>query len=158
MDGAIATMFELAGPLSVLIAGIVTDKVFGSRRMPVAVTCLLCLSVVLFLMDNLPANRLALGAGFFMIGILLYAPDSLISGTAAVDFGTRKGAGTAAGLINGFGSFGAVLGGTLPGLVKEQWGWDGIFHSLSISILIAGVLLLPQWNRLPESRNRPEAS
>jgi sugar phosphate permease len=84
MDGAIATLFELAGPLSVLIAGIMTDKVFGSRRMPVAVTCLLSLSVLLFMLDDLPANRYALGAGFFMIGILLYAPDSLISGTAAV--------------------------------------------------------------------------
>ena len=158
MDGAIATMFELAGPLSVLIAGIVTDKVFGSRRMPVAVMCLLSLSVVLFLMDNLPANRLALGAGFFMIGILLYAPDSLISGTAAVDFGTRKGAGTAAGLINGCGSFGAGLGVFLPGLVKEHWGWDGIFLALSISILIAGLLLLPHWNKLPQSHSRREAS
>jgi sugar phosphate permease len=158
MDGAIATMFELAGPLSVLFAGIVTDKVFGSRRMPVAVMCLLSLSVVLFLMDNLPANRLALGAGFFTIGILLYAPDSLISGTAAVDFGTRKGAGTAAGFINGCGSFGAVLGGFLPGLVKEHWGWDGIFLALSISILIAGLLLLPHWNKLPQSHSRREAS
>jgi len=156
MDGAIATLFELAGPLSVLIAGIMTDKVFGSRRMPVAVTCLLSLSVLLFMLDDLPANRYALGAGFFMIGILLYAPDSLISGTAAVDFGTRKGAGTAAGMINGCGSFGAVLGGALPGFVKEQWGWDGIFLALSISILIAGLLLLPQWNKLPKSHNKPQ--
>ena len=52
---------------------------------------------------------------FFLIGFFLYGPDSMVSATAAVDFGTKKGAGTAAGFINGFGSFGQVLGVALPG-------------------------------------------
>jgi len=33
--------------------------------------------------------------GIFGIGFFLYMPDSLVSGTAAIDFGTRQGAGTA---------------------------------------------------------------
>jgi nitrite reductase/ring-hydroxylating ferredoxin subunit len=85
----------------------------------------------LFFLDKLPATAWMLGSFLFLIGMLTYAPDSLISGTAAVDFGTKKGASTASGLINGAGSVGAVVGGTLPGLVQKQWGWQGVFTVLA---------------------------
>src|SRR6185503_20098665 len=127
-------MFELAGPFSVIVAGYVSDKVFGSRRMPVCVICLALLAVVLFLLDKLPATGWMLGGCLFLIGFLTYAPDSLVSGTAAVDFGTRKGASTASGLINGAGSVGAIVGGTLPGMVQKQWGWQGVFTVLAASV------------------------
>jgi OPA family sugar phosphate sensor protein UhpC-like MFS transporter len=81
--------------------------------------------------------------------MLTYAPDSLISGIAAVDFGTKKGASTASGLINCAGSVGAVVGGTLPGLVQKQWGWQGVFTVLAAAVLLAALLLLPKWNALP---------
>jgi OPA family sugar phosphate sensor protein UhpC-like MFS transporter len=92
---------------------------------------------------------LSLGLSFFLIGFLLYAPDSLVSGIAAIDFGTKKGASTAAGLINGFGSIGAIIGGTIPGFFKDQWGWDGIFMMLGGATLLATILLIPKWNALP---------
>jgi sugar phosphate permease len=82
--------------------------------------------------------------------MLTYAPDSLISGTAAVDFGTKKGASTASGLINGAGSVGAIVGGTLPGLVQKQWGWHGVFGCLAAAVLVAALLLFPKWNALPQ--------
>ncbi len=110
-SGFLSGMFELAGPLGVVCGGFLSDVVFRSRRMPVCVIFFLLLSVLLFLFNGLPANRIALGLGLLGIGFLLFAPDSLISGTAAIDFGTQKGSGTAAGLINGVGSIGAAVGG-----------------------------------------------
>ena len=83
---------------------------------------------------------------------MLFPPDSLVSGTAAVDFGTREGAATAAGLINGCGSLGAIVGGTIPGFFHQRWGWDGVFVFLSVTLVISGLLLLPQWNALPKPR------
>jgi sugar phosphate permease len=139
----------LAGPLSVFVGGLLSDKLFGTRRMPVSVLFLLSLSVVVFFMNDLPPTRLVLGASLFLIGFLTYAPDSLISGTAAVDFGTKKGASTASGLINGFGSVGAIVGGTIPGFFQKQWGWQGIFNFLAAATLIAALVLLPKWNALP---------
>lgn len=157
-SGALGALFELAGPLSLLLGGLVSDKLLGSRRMPVIVTCLFILSVLLFSIDKVPETRLVLGACFFFIGLFLYAPDGMISGTAAIDFGTKKGASTAAGLINGFGSCGAILGGTLPGLLNERWGWDGVFTALGIATLIAGCLLLPRWNALPNTAGHDATS
>ena len=148
-SGLVSAMFEFAGPISVVVAGLVSDKVFGARRMPVSVICLFLLAVVLFSLDHLPHNRWMLGAGLFFIGFLTYAPDSLVSGTAAVDFGTKRGASTASGLVNCAGSLGAIVGGTLPGLVHRQWGWQGVFTFLAASVIVAGCLLLPKWNAVP---------
>ncbi len=156
-SGILSSLFELAGPLSVLLGGYLSDKVFRSKRMPVSIICLFGLAGLLLILDNLPATRLYLGACFFLIGFLLYAPDSLVSGTAALDFGTRKGASTAAGFINGCGSIGAIVGGTIPGLFYKQWGWNGVFTFLAASILLAAILLTPQWNALPATAKESKA-
>ena len=50
----------------------------------------------------------------FMMGVTLRA-GLVISGAAAIDFGTSEAAGTATGFVNGCGSVGAILGGLLPG-------------------------------------------
>jgi OPA family sugar phosphate sensor protein UhpC-like MFS transporter len=113
-SGALSGLFELAGPFSVLAAGVISDKLFGARRNPISVICLLLLAALLFALDLLPAIEWVLGGCLFLIGFLLFAPDSLVSGTAAIDFGTKKGASTACGLINGCGSAGAILGGVGP--------------------------------------------
>jgi OPA family sugar phosphate sensor protein UhpC-like MFS transporter len=150
-SGALSALFELAGPLSVLLAGVISDRLFATRRIPLSVLCLVALSVLFFVLDKLPVSKLWFGACLFLMGLLLYGPDSLVSGTAAVDFGTKKGASTASGLINGCGSIGAIIGGTIPGLFHERWGWNGVLVLLAASSLIAALLLLPKWNALPIS-------
>jgi len=110
------------------------------------------MSALLFAIDKLPVSKMWFGTCLFLMGLLIFAPDSLVSGTAAVDFGTKKGASTASGLINGCGSVGAILGGTIPGFFEKRWGWDGVFTLLAISVLIAALLLLPRWNALPDRR------
>lgn len=152
--GLLSALFELAGPISVLAGGIVSDRLFQSRRMPVSIFCLVVVAVILFTFDKLPATRLALGTCLFLIGLFLYAPDSLVSGTAAVDFGTKQGASTAAGIINGAGSIGAILGVGIPGLLQKRFGWDGVFMSLAVTILVAALLLLPKWNALPAAEQK----
>ena len=148
-SGFLAGLFEVAGIGSVFAAGWLSDRVFGARRMPVCVICLLAVAALLMTTRWLPTTPTVLGACFFAVGLLIYAPDSLVSGAAAVDFGTRKSASSAAGLVNGCGSAGAIIGGTLPGLLRETWGWDGVFMALGVCALMAGLLLLPKWNLLP---------
>jgi OPA family sugar phosphate sensor protein UhpC-like MFS transporter len=143
--------FFLAGPFSVLAAGYASDKIFQSRRMPYCVISMFVLAALLFFFNDLASVHSSLvSAGLlFSVGFLIYGPDSLVSATAAVDFGTRKGASTASGVINGMGSVGAIAGGTIPGFFKESWGWDGVFMFLGASVLIAGLLMISKWNALP---------
>jgi len=151
-SGALGSLFELAGPLSALLAGVISDKLLGSRRNPISVVCLITSAILVFFLDKLPATKLMLGTCLFLIGFALYAPDTLVSGTSAIDFGTKKGASTAVGLINCCGSIGAIVGGTIPGFFHDRWGWNGVFVALSVSLLIAGLLLVPKWNAVPNSR------
>lgn len=148
-SGFIGAMYELAGPFSILFAGVISDRWFGFRRMPVTIISLVLLAGLLFFLDDLPRTRWVLGGSLFLLGFLTYAPEAMISGLAPVDFGTKKGASTASGVINGLGSVGAVIGGMLPGLFQSQWGWHGVFATLAALVLLAALLLLPKWNALP---------
>lgn len=153
-SGVLGSMFELAGPLGVLLGGFLSDKVFNARRMPAAIISLFVVAGVLFFFGDLPATPMAMGLGFFAVGFFLYMPDSLVAATAAIDFGTRQGAATASGMINGFGSIGAIIGGVLPGVLESSLGknvdiWPYIFPGLALSLIIAAMLLLPRWNAMP---------
>jgi OPA family sugar phosphate sensor protein UhpC-like MFS transporter len=147
----ISSSFFIAGPISVLLAGYASDKLFQSRRIPYCVLAMFPMAIILFFFNDIAVfhNKLIIAALLFMIGIFLFGPDSLISATAALDFGTSKGASTASGIINGAGSVGAIVGGTIPGFLKESWGWGGVFTFLSLMVLMAGIVMIPKWNALP---------
>lgn len=159
-SGLLGSMFDLAGPLGTLAGGFISDRFFQSKRMPICVLALFCLAVCMAAFRFVPPTRLEIGIGMFVIGFLIYIPDSLIAGAAAIDFGTKKGASTASGLVNGLGSIGQIIGVTLPGWAGTILGqskniWNPIFLWLGIALAIAGLLLLPQWNRLPPTAKSP---
>jgi OPA family glycerol-3-phosphate transporter-like MFS transporter len=115
---------------------------------------LFCLAALMLVFPFIHLSRLGMGMGMFALGFLVYIPDSLIAGTAAIDFGTKKGASTANGVINGLGSLGQMLGVLLPGSVEAILGkgeniWTAIFVGLGICLALAGLMLAPLWNRLP---------
>ena len=147
--------FEAAGLIAPIAIGFVSDKLFHARRFPACVLSLLLLAVVLSLFGPL-TNSGSIGGmllAFFLIGLFLFGPDSMLSATAAIEFGTKKGAGSAAGFINGWGSFGQILGVALPGYLMAWFpGTDTtviLFYGFSVATLVAGLLLLPLWNRVP---------
>jgi sugar phosphate permease len=64
-------------------------------------------------------------------------------------------------LINGCGSIGAIIGGTLPGWIGfwvddgvSIWGY--VFNGLAVSLIIGACLLVPQWNALPATASKPK--
>ncbi len=153
-SAVVSVFFELGGPLGILAAGYISDKAFQSRRMPISIICLIGLSILLFSFNYLAGyqNTLLIACLLFAIGFLLYGPDSLLSGAAAVDFGTKAGASTAVGFINGMGAIGAILGGALPGVIATKWGWEPLFIMLGITTTLATIVLIPKWNALPETQ------
>ncbi len=150
-SAGISLCFELGGPLGTLFGGYASDVLCKGKRMPVSVISLFALALLLSFFNYLAALESAwvFACLLFVLGFLLYIPDSLLSGTAAIDFGTKKGASTAAGVINGFGSLGAILGGSLPGKIADTWGWNPLFIILAVTVGLAGLILLPKWNALP---------
>ncbi|MFF4792745.1 MFS transporter [Streptomyces sp. NPDC001276] len=141
--------FGAAGVLAPIGVGWLSDRLFASRRVPPCVLALALLTAALALFMPLTATgSVAVMIGVLaVIGLSVYAADSMISCVAAVDFGTDKGAGTAAGLVNGCGSVGAILGGLLPGFLSG----GVLFTGFAVAALLAGLLMLPHWNRTPRA-------
>ena len=156
----ISAVFEAAGPIGVIFFGYASDKWFQARRMPAVILGLFVLSAILFSFSTITAGGgtfsmvLALAA----IGFFLFGPDALIASTTAVDFGTKKGAGSAVGLINGMGSTGQILGLSLPGIISATWGWNVLFVGMGVFVLLAALILLPKWNAVPPTRSGEAAS
>jgi len=148
-SGLLSGLFEFAGIISVFLGGVISDFIFRSRRMPVSVLCLLFLGLLLCCISWVPATSFWLGLCFFMIGLFIYAPDSIVAGVAPVDFAKKHSASTASGFINGCGSIGAIAGGTLPGILKDQWGWDNLFYLFAGMIFLGCIILAPMWNAVP---------
>lgn len=139
--------FGVTGVLAPILVGWVSDRLFRSRRVPACVLALGVLTAALALFMPLTAAG-SVGvmiAVLAVIGLAVYAADAMISCVAAVDFGSAKGAGTAAGLVNGCGSVGAILGGLLPGFLSG----GVLFTGFAGAALLAGLLMLPHWNRVP---------
>jgi MFS transporter, OPA family, sugar phosphate sensor protein UhpC len=91
--------------------------------------------------------------GISLIGIMTYGPDTLMSGAAAQDVGSREGAGTAAGLIDGVGSIGQLFSPYVVALVAERFGWDVLFYVFVVFSLIGGGLLATRWNYQARARS-----
>ncbi len=140
--------FDLAGILGVILAGVVSDRVFKTRRAPIAVIMLLLLAGAAFIFPHMSAlGRVENIIAIALLGFLLYGPDSIISGVAAVDFGKTKAASLAAGFVNGVGSIGGAFSGIVVGFVSEKHGWDAVFALFVPMCLVGALLMATLWNK-----------
>jgi OPA family sugar phosphate sensor protein UhpC-like MFS transporter len=147
-----AAVMPIGGLVGVIATGYISDKMFGSRRAPVAVLSLLATAAILFVGMNPIHNIWVMGLFFFAVGAFLFGPDSLISSTAPIDFGTKRGAGTATGFVNGIGSIGGILGGWLPGRITTAGNWTPIFVVLLLGLVLSALILVPLWGAKPSSK------
>lgn len=135
--------FGLGGIVGPVLVGWASDRLFQSRRIPATVisTVILGISAAAFIPLTSTGDVMMIALVLGVIGLSMYAADSVISGAAAVDFGTKEHAGAAVGFVNGSGAVGAVLGGLVPGF----FGPEVLFYSFAILAFLTGLLLLPSW-------------
>lgn len=144
---AIALAFEIGGAFGSIGVGFLSDRLLGGRRFPVGIGALGFLAAALAAYGPVSAlgevpNALCLAA----IGFFLFGPDSILCGTAAQELGGPAGAAVAAGIINGMGSVGPILGSELWTGFSSRYGWNAAFVLLGGMALAAGLILLPLWN------------
>jgi OPA family glycerol-3-phosphate transporter-like MFS transporter len=97
----------------------------------------------------LPISPFFLGAIVFLVSLGVIGTHGLLSGTATMDFGGRKGAATAVGVIDGFVYLGTALQSVSLGfLTGKDWSYWPIF--LVPFGVLGFVLLLRIWNAKPK--------
>jgi hypothetical protein len=103
----------------------------------------------------LPLNPFFLGVIVFLISLCVIGSHGVLSGTATMDFGGRKAAGTAVGMIDGFVYLGtAVQSVSLGFLTERNWAYWPPF--LVPFALIGTVLCFRIWNAKPKAAAPPQ--
>jgi OPA family glycerol-3-phosphate transporter-like MFS transporter len=144
----------LAGVLGGLSAGIVSDKVFGSRRGPVAALLYgLMLVSTITMAFVLDLNPYVLGAIVMLMSLCVIGTHGVLSGTSTMDFGGRRAAGTAVGLIDGCVYLGTgVQSLSLGFLTTQNWHlWPPFLIPFAIFGLVQAIRI---WYAYPKAKTR----
>jgi sugar phosphate permease len=142
--------FEFGGAIGSTLFGWISERFLAGKRLGISMFCLVCLAGALPLYGY--AARFGIWANMgslFLVGFFLYGPDTLLSSTAAQDLGGPAAAATAAGIINGVGSFGQIASSYTLVKMKDMYGWSIAFAVLGVGAVISGLILVPFWLRPP---------
>jgi OPA family glycerol-3-phosphate transporter-like MFS transporter len=140
----------VGGILGGLMAGTISDKVFGSRRPPVAALFyfgqVIALIGLHFSQSWGPISSLWM---FMLVSMCIQGTHSLLSGVASMDFGGKKAAASAAGLFDGCQYLaGGVVGWGL-GWFLDKFGWANWTWSIIGFSLLGGFIMISLWNARP---------
>jgi OPA family glycerol-3-phosphate transporter-like MFS transporter len=118
-------MLFVAGASGGMVAGWVSDRLFGSRRGPVAGLLYGLIAACTLVMVFGLGNVWVLGLCVCLISFGVIGTHGMLSGTASADFGGRKNVGTAVGLIDGLVYLGTGFQSLCLGFITESGrGWD----------------------------------
>jgi MFS transporter, OPA family, glycerol-3-phosphate transporter len=151
-------MLCIAGILGGMFAGVISDRLFHSRRGPVSAVLyggmLLGTGGMWALLESPLLGYLMVFMSLCIIGV-----HGMLSGTASMDFGGKKNVGVAVGIIDGFVYLGTaaeawVLGMVLPAgadkkLPEHWWTWPAV---MAPAALVGLLLALRVWNAKPAAK------
>ncbi|MCR5261341.1 MAG: MFS transporter [Candidatus Gastranaerophilales bacterium] len=145
------TFLPLFGIAGVLLAGLMSDKMYKGRRMPVNIIFCVGLIICLFgLMENYGHGMLhdlidyvcLSGIGLFTAGPLIF-----IGGLCAVESSSKKVAAAATGFCGVFGYLGAMLSGIGTGYFIDNFGWQSALWFWIISAFLCIIILYPVYRK-----------
>ncbi|MBX3188462.1 MAG: MFS transporter [Labilithrix sp.] len=146
----------MAGISGGVVAGLISDRVFGSRRGPVAGVLYVIMVIGSLLMFVAMPSR-AVGWVVVAMTLAIIGVHGMLSGTASMDFGGKRNVGIVVGVIDGFVYLGSSLGAFVLGHVLPQkeiakeasnwWTWPAAM----LPAAILGFLLATRvWNARPK--------
>jgi OPA family glycerol-3-phosphate transporter-like MFS transporter len=151
-----SALFPLFGGISVLLAGVVSDKLGLNGRNLVLVFGMAASTACLVVLARTPghASQWTPVVLVTLVGFLLLGPYSYLAGAMSLDFGGKRGSATAAGIIDGVGYLAGWLSGDTVARITVAFGWKNAFLSLAgvalLTALVALVLAVHQRFREPE--------
>jgi OPA family glycerol-3-phosphate transporter-like MFS transporter len=149
--GFLVCMFGVIGGFA---GGLISDKFFQSRRAPPAgLLCAFVLMMAVVMSIFLFSNQWIVGSAGVLIVMAAIGITSLMSGTAATDFGGRKATATCSGIVDAFAYLGSGLQSVSLGfLTGHSWHW---WPAFLMPFAVGGALVsLKIWNELPAATRK----
>lgn len=150
--GLLLCIFGIIGGFA---GGLVSDYFFQSRRGPPAVLAsVFMLAMTILMTVFLYSSPFILGSAAVLISMAVITVHSLMSGTAAADFGGRKATATCAGIVDGFAYLGTGLQSVGIGYLTNHgnWYWWPVF--LMPFTILGGIFAYTIWHELPDATRR----
>jgi OPA family glycerol-3-phosphate transporter-like MFS transporter len=145
--GLLLCVFGIVGGFA---GGLISDKFFQSRRGPPAVIfCAFMLMMTAVMAMNLFSFPFVVGVAALLIVAAVTGVHSLMSGTAAADFGGRKATATASGIVDGFVYLGSGVQSIGVGYLVTHYSWQWWPIFLMPFALIGGLVAWRIWHELP---------
>jgi len=136
--GYLSTAFDLAGIAGVITLGILSDRLFGGRRVAPSMLFMAAMVASCGLLYWAGAESVSLFTiSLAAIGFSLYGPDAILTSAGAIDVGTARTAALAAGIVNGMGSVGGLTQEFLLGALLDSGDVRSVFAVLLISAAAA---------------------
>ncbi len=160
----IVPLIAVAGSV---ISGVVSDKLFGGHRSPVAMGLYFLLSLVLALAAVVMWSGVVgptkvgifIGCLFLiLISFSVNATHSIVGAAAPMDIGGRRMAGFASGVIDSFQYFGAAIALPVTGKLLDKYGWGAWYPIMVLFGIVGGcsMLLVMRKQRLIAKRGHAE--
>jgi OPA family glycerol-3-phosphate transporter-like MFS transporter len=152
--GWFTCVFGIVGGFS---GGLISDRWFQSRRgPPTAMLCGFVLVMALLMSVFLSSSPLLVGWAAVFIVMASIGITSLMSGTAATDFGGRKATATSMGIVNGFAYLGSGIQsfglGFLLASKDANWQWLPLF--VMPFAIIGTLIAIKIWHDLPPATRK----
>jgi sugar phosphate permease len=155
-----SALFPLLGGVSVLVAGVLSDRLGLNGRNVVLVGGMGACTVCLLILARTPghASQLVPVVLVALVGFLLLGPYSYLAGAMSLDFGGKRGSATAAGIIDGVGYMAGWLSGDTVARITVRYGWKNAFLVLAVTALLTAlVALVLVWHQRSRSARLVEA-
>ena len=147
LSGWTVAIFEVAGCLGMLAAGVISDKFFKSRSQRVCaiemILVALCLVALHYIQDmHSPVLFLIVLA---IAGFFLYGPQALL-GVVASNEVSKKAASSAVGIIGFMSYLSTLITGYPLGKFADTYGWHPLFILMAGVAVIGCILVATLWN------------
>ena len=149
--GFLLCMFGIVGGFA---GGLISDRMFQSRRgPPAAMLCGFVLVMAIVMAAFLFSAPTIVGWTAVLIVMASIGVTSLMSGTAATDFGGRKATATCSGIVDGFAYLGSGLQSLCLGYIASRnWQWWPVF--VIPFAIIGAAIAIKIWHDLPPATKK----
>jgi OPA family glycerol-3-phosphate transporter-like MFS transporter len=139
--GSTSAVFPFLGGISVILCGLLSDRLGRGGRATLMLGGLLLATLALIVLGSGSIHGSRTWAVILVaaVGFLTLGPYSFLAGAIALDFGGKHGSGTASGLIDGVGYLGGVFAGDSMARISVNYGWSGAFLMLAVVALLSSV-------------------
>jgi len=140
----LAYLIPVVATAGSIFSGYVSDLCFAGRRAPVAAALYFSETVIIIVGAQM-TSLWAVCTALVLTAFTCNSTHSILGAAAPMDFGGRKMAGFACGVIDSFQYIGAGLAGFGLGRLIDTFGWSAWLYGMAGFGLLGGILMLFMW-------------